>query len=50
LLRRYETLIFRGLVSSRLSSVMCNTPFSRFAFTDDSFTVGGSVKLRRKRV
>lgn len=45
----HETAIFRGLVSSRLFSVMCSTPSDSFASTFRSSTVGGSVKLRRNR-
>jgi hypothetical protein len=45
----YPTVIFRGLVSSRLLSVMWSTPSVSLASTFFSSTVGGSVKLRRKR-
>ena len=41
---------FRGLVSSRLFSVIVSTPSSSFALTVFSSTVGGSVKLRRNRL
>ena len=46
----YPTLILRGLVSSRLLIVTVSTPSASFALTDPSSTVGGRVKLRRKRL
>ena len=44
------TEIFRGLVSSRLLSVMVSTPSTSLAFTVCSSTVGGRVKLRMNRL
>src|SRR5215213_8253380 len=45
----YPTWIRRGLVSSRLLSVIVSTPSLSLALTDCSSTVGGRVKLRRNR-
>src|SRR5262245_48329826 len=47
--KNYPTLILRGLLSSRLLRVMCSTPSLNLASTFFSSTVGGRVKLRRKR-
>jgi hypothetical protein len=44
------TLIFRGLTSSRLLSVMVSTPSLSLALTVCSSTLSGSVKLRWKRL